>query len=345
MPIFNFYKFENKQADGKASLFAEQDAQLAKENMSKYKTPEECFGSFFASRHPIQLNVLKSRGSGKDKETYYDPYHCDVVVAETDGVCLLELENNKSKSTIENKQKVKHPDHPYCRVIIDNVPDHQIIAIEKNAAFDGNPDKAALVLKHGLQNLMAPYGRDIDIIPLHKSSSEFWPVVWDIRKKFNDRVRHIKLDYKDKDCKVDASDDNDANVLMAMISQLARKGDCDALFELKTKEKQEELNLQELQDDLSNIAAMCLREGRYDLTVQFANFGCYRYGADLKAQFGVEDEVIDTFGQPPSPDLFDNAPKSRLVDWMEKMNVILKDYTHAGTLQKGRKSGPRKKAH
>lgn len=54
MPIFNFYKFKNKQADGKASLFAEQNAQQAKENMSKYKTPEECFGSFFASSHPIQ---------------------------------------------------------------------------------------------------------------------------------------------------------------------------------------------------------------------------------------------------------------------------------------------------
>lgn len=344
MPIFNFYKFENKQADDKSSLFAVQEAEEAEESIRKYKTPEECFGRYFATKHTLKLNVLKSRGSGKDKETYYDIYRCDVVVPETEGIILLELENNKSKSTIENKQKVKHPDHPYCRVIIDNNPDHQIIAIEKNSAFDNNPDSAAIVLKHGFQNMLFQEHRVFDIKPLKKSSTEFWPVVWDIRKKFNDRVRHIKLDYKDNDdCK---NEQSNADGLMSMISQLAKKGDCDALFELKTKDKQEEINLQELHDDISNIAAVCLKEGRYDLTVQFAHFGCYKYGSDLMAQFGVEDEVIDSFGSSAGQleiEFENQTPKSKLADWMDKMNDILADYTNEGTLQKGRKRGPRKK--
>ena len=51
-----------------------------------------------------------------------------------------ELESNGTKTTIENKKRVKHPNNPYCRVIIDNREGYQIVAIEKNAAFSGDTD-------------------------------------------------------------------------------------------------------------------------------------------------------------------------------------------------------------
>lgn len=87
----------------------------------------------FATKQHLQLNVLKSHGNGEEK--HYELYNCDVVVPELQGIILLELESNGIKTTIENKQKVRHPNHPFCRIIIDNRQDHQIIAIEKNTAF------------------------------------------------------------------------------------------------------------------------------------------------------------------------------------------------------------------
>lgn len=163
-------------------------------------------------------------------------------------------------------------------------------------------------------------------------------MVWDIRKKFNDRVRFIKLDFRGE------GENKSADGLMALITQLARKGDCAALLELSHKPGSSEINLQELHDDLTNIAAICLNEGIFDLTVHFAHFGCYRYGADIMAQFGIEEEAISSFGVELLGCFDGNSPTFALIQWMDKMNEILKDYANTGILQKGRKKGPRRKA-
>lgn len=131
---------------------------------------------------------------------------------------------------------------------------------------------------------------------------------------------------------------------MALITQLARKGDCAALLELSHKPGSPEINLQELHDDLTHIAAICLNEGIFDLTVHFAHFGCYRYGADIMAQFGIEEEAISSFGVELLSCFDGNSPTFALIQWMDKMNEILKDYANTGILQKGRKKGPRRKA-
>lgn len=55
-----------------------------------------------------------------------------------------------------------------------------------------------------------------------------------------------------------------------------------------------EVKLHEVSDDVSHIAALCLEHPGYDLMVKFRQFGVYRYGADLLAQFGVDDEVLKT---------------------------------------------------
>ena len=56
-----------------------------------------------------------------------------------------------------------------------------------------------------------------------------------------------------------------------------------------------EVKLHEVSDDVSHIAALCLEHPGYDLMVKFRQFGVYRYGADLLAQFGVDDEVLKNF--------------------------------------------------
>ena len=194
------------------------------------------------------------------------------------------------------------------------------------------------IRKKGFNQKLSVYGREIVIQPLHKKTTDFWPVVWDIRKKFNDRVRFIKLDFRGE------GENKSADGLMALITQLARKGDCAALLELSHKPGSPEINLQELHDDLTHIAAICLNEGIFDLTVHFAYFGCYRYGADIMAQFGIEEEAISSFGVELLSCFDGNSPTFALIQWMDKMNKILKDYANTGILQKGRKKGPRRKA-
>ena len=60
MPIFNFYRFENKQVDNEPSFFAAEEAAEARFNQGKYQSPRECFGSFFTSKQRHQLSIMKS---------------------------------------------------------------------------------------------------------------------------------------------------------------------------------------------------------------------------------------------------------------------------------------------
>lgn len=41
MPIFNFYRFENKQVDNGPSFFAAEEAAEARFNQGKYQSPRE----------------------------------------------------------------------------------------------------------------------------------------------------------------------------------------------------------------------------------------------------------------------------------------------------------------
>lgn len=95
MPIFNFYRFENKQVDNGPSFFAAEEAAEARFNQGKYQSPRECFGSFFTSKQRHQLSIMKSHGSAGAYN--HELYNCDVVVSSCQDVILLELESNGTK--------------------------------------------------------------------------------------------------------------------------------------------------------------------------------------------------------------------------------------------------------
>lgn len=110
-----------------------------------------------------------------------------------------------------------------------------------------------------------------------------------LRNSYGDDVRQIRLDLsgKSNDHKADASG------LIGIMSEMARKTESAASFMLLA-EGDGEVKLHEVSDDVSHIAALCLEHPGYDLMVKFRQFGVYRYGADLLAQFGVDDEVLKT---------------------------------------------------
>lgn len=356
MPIFNFYAFENKASEEKKDLFSAQsdavrtDAEkfdAVKTEIEKsdavntdlkpvYATPEECLGNFFETGHSLELPILKTSGSGDEKTTFWDMHKCEVARHE-DGVILMTVEANKSKHTTINKKDVEHQHHPYSTVLIDNRPGHQMIGIERNAAFD-NPDKLADILQKGINHLLMPYGRKIELLKLKKNSKEFWPVIDRLRTHYQDEVRQIRLDLSSKNAKEAA----EAGSLMCLISSLAQKTESAASLILQSEEDKE-VKLQEIYDDVSHIAAICMEHKGYDLMVKFKKFGVYRYGADLLAMFGVDDEVLNCFGTGSKEFCFDqSAPVYGLSIWFDKLNTLLNDYDKY-TIQAKRKASRRRK--
>ena len=347
MPIFNFYALENKASEERKDLFnqtsdavrtdSEKSDAVNTDTKPVYTTPEECLGSFFETGHSLELPILKSCGRGDEKTTYWDKHKCDIMRHEC-GMILMTVEANKSKHTTIDKKDVEHQHHPYCTVVIDNRPGHQMIGIERNAAFDSNPDKLADILQKGINHLLMPYGRKIELLKLKKNNNEFWPVIDRLRTQYQDEVTQIRLDLngKNTDGKVDGSS------LMSLISSMAVKTDSKASL-MFNAEKDGEVKLQEIHDDVSHIAAICLAHKGYDLKVMFKKFGVYRYGADLMAQFGVDDEVLDGFESGSREFCFEqSASVYGLSIWLDKLNTLLNDYGKY-TIQAKRKAPRRRK--
>ena len=337
MPILNFYKAEASRTAEGPHLF-ENLPDWDDKPKRPYDTVEDLISSFFQTGHSFELPVLKTTGSGKNEVQEWEKYRCDVLRNE-DGIILCTVENNKVKHTTVGKKDLEHEHHPFCYAILDVRPGHLIIGIEKNSAFDGNPDKVAGIIRDGLSMLLMQYHQKLEISSLKKTRKDFWPIIHEVRTKFNDMVRQIRLDFNGEE---KSKQDGLADTLMQMLSNLARKSESDAVFMLNAK-GEGEVNWQEVYDDLTNIADICLKQPGYDLTVRFKKFGVYRYGADLLAQFGTDDKVLDAFINGVRELDFDHGGNCfALVAWMDKIYELLEGYAKNTALRTGRKTRNRK---
>ena len=338
MPIFAFYDFKiGQRKDEEADMFKEQEKE-DNIQLKQYDSPEACFGSFFKTGGKLSLNVLREKGKGKNKTVEWEPFENDVLMV-ADDVILMTIENNKWKHTTNKKKEVAHEHHPYCHVVIDNRPGHQVMAVVKNSAFDNKPDNVCGILYQGFNNatILGQYHLKIEFTKRQRSKNEFWPVVNDIRSIFKDHVRQIRMDFSGKD----ADEQPDPQDVVAVMRALARKSASTAAVTLNADG--EEVKLDELYDDLTNMANICLTQKGYDLTVKFRTFGLYRYGADIVAQFGVEDEVIEEFENGVKKMNFENPNGSfALIEWLDRMIALLDKYEDEIPVQKRGKRGRRR---
>lgn len=332
MAIFNFYAYKIEQAEGERNFFQE-----SSEMTNKYASAEECFGSFFKSRKSFQLPILKSRGKGKEKTQEFEMYNCEVARHEN-GIILMTIENNKFKHTIIDKKDHKNPHHPFCNIIIDNRQGKQIIGIERNSAFDNNTDKVAILLTHGMGVLMNKYHKQMVMNRLKKKTTEFWPVIYDVMTKFNDVVKQIRLDFHGEEQK-------NPNDLVGLLTSIAHKAESVAVF-LLNAEGEGGVKLQQIHEDLTNMANLCLTQKNYDLSVKFKEFGIYRYGSDLLAQFGIDDEYISQFEEGETSFNFTDGEEEpryiyELEKWLDKLGELLNEYKN-DIIPRGRTSRRRK---
>jgi hypothetical protein len=181
--------------------------------------------------------------------------------------------------------------------------------------------------------ILGQYHLKLEFSRYQRDKNEFWPVVNDIRSKFKDSVRQIRMDFKGKE----EDEETDSNDVVSIMRMLAKKSESTAAVMLSA-EGDGEVKLDELHDDLSNMADICVKQkGKYDLTVKFKTFGLYRYGADIMAQFGVEDEVIEEFENGVKKMNFETPEGSfSLTQWLDRMHELLKDYANEVPVQKGR---------
>lgn len=304
--IFEIYKFSiKKKENAPRNLSIE----------SKYKNYEELLASFFNTGDIVPHKVPVNKG----KNTAGYEHFKGEVVLKSDGIVLYTIENNKNKQTVVDRQLHDHEHHPYCPVIIDYREDHRIVAVPRHGAFDNKPEKLINILYYAYNEMLSRYHLELEFKMMVRPKAEFMTIVNSIRTTFNDRVKYIKLEFSGEDSKPTKSD------FVSHLFSLAQKGKGDGAFEIKERNGSG-VDVDALQNDLSIIAQICDEYGSYSLAVAFFNFGIYRYGADLRASFGLEDEILNTFRPESGDALMSNGYTYELPAWFDRIIYFMKDY-------------------
>ena len=336
MPIFAIYKYKLTVLEGRKDIF--EDAEVkARAKRAPYKTPEECFGSFFVAKSNVKMTVVKSSGNGDNMTSELESYDNEIL-ALWNNVILMTIENNKVKHTINHKQDITHEHHPFCHIVIDNRPGRQFIAIEKSSAFDSNPDKVKTIFQRAFCINLSSYGIGLELHKEHKDKNQFWTVVNDVRSKFKDVVKQVRLDFSSED---ELREPNPSDII-TVVSALAKKSESQAAVTLNA-EGEGEVKLDDLYDDLTNMANICMTQKGYDLTVKFRKFGVYKYGMDIMAQFGVEDGAIEKFEIGEKDFNYEGVDGNfALTVWLDRIYELLKDYNDEEPIQQKRNKGHRR---
>lgn len=298
MAVFAFYKFRLSEPS------------LTKEIFSSFET---------GSKQDFKVTFRKKDGSDDEKITP-KVYQNDILI-NRENIIVLTLENNKQKATTIDKQKVQHEHHPFCQVIIDYRNGQNIIAIERNDAFDYKPEKVRDILSKALNRLFYRYNLTIELSPLTKSYSDIWDAINTIRRRHHDRVKKICLDFNGRHAR---NQRIQANNLAAVVAEMSDKLNAHGMVAFQSQ-GDEEMDLNAIHEDLLNLADICLHEGEYDLSVHFFSYGIFRYGTDVMAQYGIEQTAIDDFvGYTDDFDISEEVVP--LPAWLIQMRQTFCDY-------------------
>lgn len=324
--IFAIYRYRiTKIATEVSELFPE-GRKLKPKN---YDTNELFFESFLPERGnmiDIWEEIRKTRKNRKETvETIEKDPHKNRVMEHRDNIIVLALQANGAKK-IYDEDWATHPEpnHQPCMMVFDNRPGHQFVAIER-AAMD--TDKSAKMLETSFNYLMNPLGYRFEVLRL-KRDLPFLEAVYDIKDSLGDNINRVVFDF---DKNLSAKKKLDSRFLKALDEWLGKFADSG---QVAANIKNDELLKDTvIRQDLGLMAELCKSNPNYNLLVKYEHFGIFRYGQDVRAQYGVESDVLETFVYPrsePTDDILfpeeEELKRITLPEWLDKVQTLYHKY-------------------
>ena len=318
MPQFALYHYE-------LSAFRSKQPRLLVINDPErsYDSMEQLFESFLPGRGS-SLNVLepKATGRGDERVITYEPHGSEVLQNRKHIIAFKVQKNGKKRiETVDwEKETVDH--HPSVRVLIDNRPDSQIIAIENKSDFKA--DKAFNLMKSHFNMRLKEYNVRFDCYPLLKKSG-FWESVDEIKHRFNDLIKRVQFDFVGGE----RSGKKLADRLSFFLETI--KG----AHGLVCMDFNDQDALNRARDDIEYMAQLCYTNKNYNLSVKFRDFGTFCFGQDIKAQWGLDEEKIEEFSKKYTQlEMFADAGGDKaftdIAEWFDKIKDLFPDYIKNG---------------
>lgn len=210
-----------------------------------------------------------------------------------DGITVMVLCNEKTKNYKEKLEERQLEYHPGCRIIIDNRPEHGLMAIERSSSFESKPDKVRDILAESLNAHLADLNLEISIRPQARED-ELWNIVEDMVENYGDTVRGVTFNFPNPRKQKMAFGSRRIKAMIGITSAMNAKK---ASLHVEAEED-EVLLFDQTVKDCAEMALLCLKNG-YDLTVRFKKYGILRYGGETsevgpaKAEVRVLTEITE----------------------------------------------------
>ena len=178
MAVFAIYSYKFRDVDNIGMFVGqEEDIKPLPTTQEKQVYLQQIFREDIDGVRPFECFLMESQIS-KDSNLPIKQrltYGCKVVW-EKAGLILLMVSNPyKTVTRHENFKKLKEKDDPWCHVLIDNRPDREFIAIQKNSSFI-SPDIVAQILQSSLRARFSPHHATIDIKNSYEPDA-FWDTI------------------------------------------------------------------------------------------------------------------------------------------------------------------------
>ena len=306
------YHYSLVRAKGEESLPFKESDKISEKNF------QDVFEKLFTTKDgSLDIYQCIKKKKGKVTEEIHSP-HKSEVLNHKDHIIAFRIQLNKKKRIETENWQVKNEGHyPDTLVLIDNRPESRIMAIQRTT--DPDMEKVYNLLKENFTRKLSCYNIAFDCVPLVKHK-DFWESVNEIRERFHDIVRRVSFDFIGKKTKAPKTFvDN----LLAFINSI----DGQASFAI---EKLNDEKLHRIEKDLTQMAILCKHNNNYALTVKFENFGLYRYGQDIKAQWGIDDDLVNDYTiKNQQLELFKKqGVEEKMAKWFDQIKVLFEDYIH-----------------
>jgi len=312
MATFSLYHYSLVRAKGEESLPFKESGKISEKNF------QDVFEKFFTTKDgSLDIYQCIKKKKGKVTVEIHSPHNSEVL-NHKDHIIAFRIQLNKKKRIETEDWQVKNEGHfPDTIVLIDNRPESRIMAIQKTT--DADMEKVYKLLKENFTRKLSCYNIAFDCVPLLKHK-DFWESVNEIRERFHDIVRRVSFDFIGKETKTPKSF---VDHMLAFIARI--NGEAKIAIDHLNDQK-----LHLIAEDLSRMAELCKHNNNYALTVKFENFGLYRYGQDIKAQWGIDDDLVNDYTiKNQQLELFKKqGVEEKIAKWFEQIKVLFEDYIH-----------------
>lgn len=334
MAVFSIYRY-NIEHDDQLVLDFKKDEQ----SHSKLKSPYEIFEGFFGKPEE-PLTHFGRMVYPKNSTPEWEEHHAKI---EQHIGSLIAFSLQAKRSKMINKQNwtaESENDFPPCRVIIDNRANRHLLIIEQKLTAFSRTEIPGKIIEESINKRFMGMGLVFSLVSLEKEAG-FWQGVDEIRTELNDKVQRVQFDFKSKD-KVENDKNCVTDIVMRWVSQFA--SGCDLSLEIG-----DDARLNNVKEDLTRMAELCTSNKNYGLFVYFKKFGLYRFGQNLKAQYGMEDSDVENFiklnNVSKEQELFKTQnidPFEQMSSWFDCVNKLFENYDEKKTLGRRRKPRTRK---